>query len=87
MLVTPKILITTIRAAVTALYLNNSGIDPDLVGNHSLCAGGAMVLKLKEHLDITIMLIGHYSDLNLLHYIHNQISHLAKDISKDMSQD
>ena len=85
--VTPKLLITMIRAVVTTLHLNDAGIAPDLVGNHSLRAEGAMALKLKRHLDTTIIKIGRWSGLTFLQYIHNQIAHLAKEISKNMSQD
>ena len=87
MSVTPKLLIAMIRAAVKTLHLNDAGIDPDLVGNHSLRAGGAMALKLKGHTDTTIMKIGRWLGLTFLQYIHNQIVHLAVDISKDISQD
>eukprot|EP00957_Ditylum_brightwellii_P007800 590479-Ditylum_brightwellii.AAC.1 len=44
--VTPTNMINTIREAVTRLGLYEAGIDPDLVGIHSLRAGGAMALKL-----------------------------------------
>jgi len=46
--VTPKHLIEMIRTAVKTLRLDMKGIDPDLVGVHSLRAKGAMTLKLND---------------------------------------
>ena len=48
-------MIKHIRIAVTNLNLHNKGIHPDLVGVHSLRAGGAMALKLNGASDTTIM--------------------------------
>lgn len=39
-------MITEVQTCVHILGLDKSGIDPDLVGVHSLRAGGAMALKL-----------------------------------------
>jgi hypothetical protein len=38
---------SAVRASVKTLELHKNGIDPDLVGVHSLRAGGAMALKLQ----------------------------------------
>ena len=70
---------------VTTLQLHKKGIDPDLVGAHSLRAGGAMALKLHGFDDTTIMKMGRWTSLTFLMYIHTQIAHLGKDISKAMS--
>ena len=43
--VTPTDLITAIRFSDSALKLHHAGINPDLVGVHSLGAGGDMSLK------------------------------------------
>ena len=48
-------LITAIRTAIRTLKLEQDGINPDLVGVHSLRAGGAMSLKLQGESDTTIM--------------------------------
>ena len=80
--VTPADLIQAIRASVRALKLHKAGIDPDIVGVHSLRAGGAMALKLHSESDTTIMKHGRWSGLTFLQYIHNQIGHLSKDLSK-----
>ena len=61
-----KILITMISAAVTTLHLHATGIDPDIVGNHSLRARGSIILKIKGHQDILIMNIGRWSGLTFL---------------------
>ena len=79
-------MIAAIRTAVRDLKLQTHGIDPDLVGVHSLRAGGAMAMKLTNHSDTTIMKMGRWSGLTFLQYIHEQIAHLSKDISRDMDQ-
>ena len=85
--VTPHHMIQGIRTAVATLKLESAGINPDLVGVHSLRAGGAMSLKLQGETDTTIMKMGRWTSLTFLQYIHNQIAHLSKDISTKMSQD
>ena len=82
-----KDIVLQVRTMVKALSLHQQGIDPDLVGAHSLRAGGAMALKLHGYSDTTIMKMGRWTSLTFLQYIHNQIAHLAKDISKKMSID
>ena len=42
----PQDIINAVRQAVRTLKLHEAGIDPDLVGVHSLRAGGAMALQL-----------------------------------------
>ena len=44
-----------------------------------------MALKLHGYDDTTIMKMGRWTSLTFLMYIHNQIAHLAKDISQKMS--
>ena len=44
-----------------------------------------MALKLHGYNDTTIMKMGRWRSLTFTQYIHNQIAHLAKDISKKMS--
>ena len=74
-----------LRATVTDLKLHLQGIDADLVGVHSLRAGGAMAMKLHGLDDTTIMKQGRWTSLTFLMYIHSQIAHLGKDISTKMS--
>ena len=74
-----------VRASTKALNLHDNGIDADLVGAHSLRAGGAMALKLHGYDEITIMKMGRWRSLTFTQYIHEQIAHLAKDVSKKMS--
>jgi hypothetical protein len=78
-------IIHAVRTATKLLNLHEQGIDPDLVGAHSLRAGGAMALKLHGYDDTTIMKMGRWTSLTFLQYIHTQIAHLAQDISKKMS--
>jgi len=78
-------MIETIRQAIRSLQLDQKGIDPDLIGVHSLRAGGAMALKLNGASDTTIMKMGRWTSMTFLQYIHNQIAHLGKDLSQKMS--
>ena len=75
-----------VRETATKLNLQDQAIDPDLIGAHSLRAGGAMALKLQGFDDTTIMKMGRWTSLTFLQYIHNQIAHLSKNISKKMSE-
>ena len=70
---------------VNNLKLHLQDIDKNLVGVHSLRAWGAMALKLHGYDDMTIMKMGLWTSLSFLQYIHNQISHLSKEISAKMS--
>ncbi len=83
--VTSKDMITRIRSAAKALQLNKKGIDPDMVGAHSLRAGGAMAMKLHGFDETTIMKMGRWRSLTFLMYIHSQIAHLSKDVSTKMN--
>jgi hypothetical protein len=81
-----KMIIDLVRNAAKELSLSDVAIDPDLLGSHSLRAGGAMALKLHGYDDTTIMKMGRWTSLTFLQYIHNQIAHLSDDISKKMSE-
>ena len=83
--VTSKEIINVLRLGAKTLQLEKQAIDPDLIGAHSLRAGGAMALKLHGFDDTTIMKIGRWTSLTFLQYIHTQIAHLSKDISRKMS--
>ena len=74
-----------VRDTARELKLHEQSIDPDLIRAHSLRTGGAMALKLHGYDDTTIMKMGRWTSLTFLQYIHNQIAHLSKDISKKMS--
>ena len=85
--VTNTNVITLLRAAAKKLKLSTKGIDPDLIGTHSLRAGGAMALKLQNHEDTTIQKLGRWSSATWLQYIHNQIAHLSAGVAKSMSEE
>jgi hypothetical protein len=78
-------IIACVRTAAKLLQLQRQGIDPDLIGAHSLRAGGAMALRLHGYEDTVIMKMGRWTSLTFLQYIHTQIAHLATDISQKMS--
>jgi hypothetical protein len=75
----------SVRQSVKILELHKNGIDPDLVGVHSLRAGGAMALKLQGISDTIIQKQGRWTSMTFLQYIHNQIAHLTKNLSTKMS--
>ena len=83
--ITSQDVINMVQASAKSLQLDRQAIDPDLIGAHSLQAGGAMALKLHGQSDTTIMKMGRWTSLTFLQYIHNQIAHLSKDVSKKMS--
>ena len=76
-----------VKSTVSALHLEKTGLDPNLVAAHSLRAGGAMALKLHGYSDTTIAKMGRWTSLTFLQYIHNQIACLSRDISRKMSME
>ena len=76
-----------VRSTAKAMEMEKQGIYPDLIGAHSLRAGGAMALKLHGYADTTIMKMGKWTSLMFLQYIHNKIAHLSSDISMKMSME
>ena len=52
--VTALDMLKAIRQSAKSLNLRENGINPDLIGIHSFCAGGAMALKLQGVSDTTI---------------------------------
>ena len=83
--ISSKEVVVAVRAAAKLLQLHKQAIDPDIIGAHSLRAGGAMALKLHGYNDTTIQKMGRWTSLTFLQYIHTQIGHLSEDISKKMS--
>jgi hypothetical protein len=84
--ITSRDIIELVRQSAKTLHLSDFAVDPDLLGSHSLRAGGAMALKLQNYDDTTIMKMGRWTSLTFLQYIHSQIAHLSKGVSKKMSE-
>ena len=84
--VTSQDMIKAVRTATKLLSLEGVGISSDLVGSHSLRAGGAMAMKLNGESDTTIMKFGRWRSTTFLMYIHSQIAHLSAGVSNRMSQ-
>ena len=84
--VTSTHVINLLCAAVKQMKLSARGINPDLIGMHSLRAGGAMALKLQNYSDTIIQKLGRWSSATWLQYIHNQISHLSSGVAHKMSE-
>ena len=85
--ITRQHIVSQIKSAAVKLNLGQHGIDPDLIGSHSLRAGGAMALKLQQYSDTLIQKLGRWSSTTWLQYIHTQIAHLAKGVATKMSED
>ena len=83
--VTALDMLTAIRQSAKHLNFHLNGINPDLIGVHSLCAEGAMALKLQGVSDTTIQKQGRWRSTTFLQYIHNQMAHLTKNLSTKMS--
>lgn len=74
-----------LRQTIRDMKLHRSGLDPDIVGNHSLRSGGAMALKLHGYSDTEIQKYGRWKSNTWMMYIHNQIAHLSKGVAQRMS--
>lgn len=75
-----------VRAASVALNLESQGFPAERLRTHSLRAGGAMAIAVNGELDRNIKKMGRWSTDTFLMYIHEQISHLTKRISANMSK-
>ena len=78
-------IVRAVRAASKALKLHEAGIDPDMIGAHSLRAGGAMALKIMGYSDSTIQKFGRWTSDTWQMYIHSQISKLYEGVAQKMS--
>lgn len=56
--VSRQVVVSIIKRGATELKVSKRGIDPDLLGSHSLRAGGAMALKLQHNEDTLIQKLG-----------------------------
>lgn len=74
-----------VKQAIIGLNLAKTGITPDIVGSHSLRAGGAMAMKLNGIDRDTIRKMGRWSSDTFLMYVHEQIAFLSAGLAKTMS--
>ena len=75
-----------IRQAVTIQKLERHRLLPNLVGSHSLRAGGAMAIYLNGVDITTIKKLGRWLSNSFLVYIHEQITALSVNLSALMSK-
>ena len=85
--VTSQMIVKAVRQSAVRLKLQTQGIDPDIIGAHSLRAGGAMALKLQKYPDTTIQKMGRWTSTTWLQYIHNQIAHISEGVAQKMSEE
>ena len=78
-------IVGAVRTAAKSLKIQDKGIDPDLIGAHSLQAGGAMALKIMGYNDSTIRKFGRWKSDTWQMYIHSQISKLYEGVAQKMS--
>ena len=78
-------IVAAVRSASKSLKLQEKGIDPDLIGAHSLRAGGAMALKIMGYPDSTIRKFSRWASDTWQMYIHSQISQLYEGVAAKMS--
>jgi hypothetical protein len=78
-------IVSAVRTAAKALNLQDKGIEPDMIGAHSLRAGGAMALKIMGYNDSTIRKFGRWTSDTWQMYIHSQISKLYEGVAQKMS--
>lgn len=74
-----------VKNAVIRLNMNKHGFTKDLVGSHSLRAGGAMAIMLNGGNRDIIRKMGRWSSDTFLMYIHEQIAHLSAGVAAKMS--
>jgi hypothetical protein len=85
-LLTANDITSAVRRAVTTLGLARNGLTTQLVGSHSLRAGGAMAMYLNGVAHNTIKKMGRWKSDTFLMYIHEQISALSANVSTTMSK-
>ncbi len=78
-------MVQAILESVKTLNLQENGYDPDMVGAHSLQAGGAMALKLKGYNNSDIQKFGRWTSNTWQMYIHSQIGKLSNGVAAKMS--
>jgi len=69
-------IVITVRNAAKELKLHDRGINPDMIGAHSLRAGGAMALKIMGYTDSTIRKFGRWTSDTWMMYIHRDLLEL-----------
>jgi hypothetical protein len=74
-----------VHQATTATNLVSQGYELRRIGTHSLCASGAMALKLQGVGNSLIMKIGRWTGLTFLTYIHSQIGALNAGLAQQMA--
>ena len=77
---------TLLRQAAIQINLPAKGFPLHRICPHSLRAGGATALKLGGWDVVTIQKYGRWTSTTFLTYIHEQIAHLGKNVSKSMGQ-
>ena len=74
-----------VRTTAKTLKLHERVIDLNMIGAHSLRAGGAMELKIMGYKDSTIIKCIRCMSGTWKIYIHSQISKLSEGVSQKMS--
>ena len=75
-----------VKKAVIQLGLHRNGLTSNLVGSHSLRAGGAMAMYLNGVPHDTVRKMGRWQSDTFLMYIHEQIAAFSANVSTAMSK-
>ena len=71
--------------AAKPLKINERGIEPDLIGSHSMREGCDMSLNIMCYNNSTIRKFGRWKSYTWKIYIHKQISKLYEGVEKKMT--
>ena len=83
-LINSKMLCDKLRAAATAISINELGFITEDIGLHSLRSGATMAMYLSSIPVFTIMLIGQWSSNAFLQYIRTQVQEFSAGVSRKM---
>jgi len=83
--ITRKDILTTIHTAIPHNTNSAIGYTPNIVGTHSLWAGGAMVLYRQGYNATSIMKLGCWTSTVFMSYIHEQLDIISQGTALCMS--
>ena len=83
-LIDSKMLLNKLRAAATAIGIDELGFITEDIGLHSLRSGAAMAMYLSSIPVFTIMLIGRWSSDAFLRYIRKQVQEFSAGVNRKM---
>ena len=83
-MITPAMITSLMRRAITFLGVDKTGLLPHQVGTHSVRCGVAMSRILSGCPAWQVMLMGRWRSMAFLEYVREQVQSLRKDASQAM---